>query len=177
MRPDAGRVCQSLMVVSYWMPGSAHCQAASAIWSHRSRALHGPDDAAVGAPAQLPLFVVLDSLDEVVGDAHRVVRVLARDGGVGFAVEVAGVASRDQGGDLLLLFGLPDDELLDVGMVDVEHHHLGGAPGGAATLDRAGRAVEDLEEAHQAGGRAAAGERLALGRGSSRSWCRCRSHT
>ena len=70
--------------------------------------LDGADDPAVGAPAQLPVFVVLDGLDEVVGDAHRVVRVLARDGGVGFAVEVAGVAGGDQRGDLLLLFGLPD---------------------------------------------------------------------
>src|SRR3954451_6126190 len=31
MRPDSGVVCQSLMVSSYWMPGSAHSQAACAI--------------------------------------------------------------------------------------------------------------------------------------------------
>ena len=31
MRAVFGQVCQSLMVVSYWMPGSPHCQAASAI--------------------------------------------------------------------------------------------------------------------------------------------------
>src|SRR5690242_20979194 len=28
IRPDSGLVCQSLMVPSYWMPGSAHSQAA-----------------------------------------------------------------------------------------------------------------------------------------------------
>ena len=28
IRPDSGLVCQSLMVSSYWMPGSAHSQAA-----------------------------------------------------------------------------------------------------------------------------------------------------
>src|SRR5215469_15189019 len=28
IRPDSGQVCQSLMVPSYWMPGSAHSQAA-----------------------------------------------------------------------------------------------------------------------------------------------------
>jgi len=28
MRPDSGQVCQSLMVVSNWMPGSAQAQAA-----------------------------------------------------------------------------------------------------------------------------------------------------
>src|SRR5689334_11868388 len=31
MRPDSGQVCQSLMVPSYWMPGSAHSQAACAM--------------------------------------------------------------------------------------------------------------------------------------------------
>src|SRR3954449_10878551 len=31
MRPDSGLVCQSLMVPSYWMPGSAHSQAAWAM--------------------------------------------------------------------------------------------------------------------------------------------------
>ena len=32
MRPDTGQVCQSLIVVSYWTPGSAQRHAASAIW-------------------------------------------------------------------------------------------------------------------------------------------------
>src|SRR5690349_16191799 len=31
IRPDSGQVCQSLMVPSYWMPGSAHSQAAWAM--------------------------------------------------------------------------------------------------------------------------------------------------
>ncbi len=39
MRPELGQVCQSLMVVSYCTPGSAECQAASAMRSHRARAL------------------------------------------------------------------------------------------------------------------------------------------
>src|SRR3954452_19356576 len=38
IRPDAGHVCQSLMVVSYWTPGSAQRHAASEIWPSRSRA-------------------------------------------------------------------------------------------------------------------------------------------
>ena len=37
--PDFGQVCQSLMVVWNWMPGSALAQAAWPIFSHRSRAL------------------------------------------------------------------------------------------------------------------------------------------
>ena len=38
MRAVFGQVCQSLIVVSYCMPGSPHCQAASAICVIRSRA-------------------------------------------------------------------------------------------------------------------------------------------
>src|SRR5262245_14718801 len=58
MRPLCGQVCQSLIVVSNCTPGSAHCHAAVAILSQRSRALmvfctflsvrrisfHGPSD-------------------------------------------------------------------------------------------------------------------------------------
>ena len=46
----------------------------------------------------------------------------------------AGSAARadDQVGDLLLLDDLPVDEFLDVGMVEIEDDHLGGAAGGAA---------------------------------------------
>src|SRR3954464_438356 len=38
MRPEFGEVCQSLIVVSYWTPGSAQRQAASDIWRSSSRA-------------------------------------------------------------------------------------------------------------------------------------------
>src|SRR5918994_5824407 len=38
IRPVSGLVCQSLMVSSYWMPGSAHSQAAWAILPNSSRA-------------------------------------------------------------------------------------------------------------------------------------------
>src|SRR5215210_2667776 len=38
MRPDSGVVCQSLIVSSYWIPGSAHSQAAFAILAKSSLA-------------------------------------------------------------------------------------------------------------------------------------------
>src|SRR2546423_2302544 len=38
MRPVFGSVCQELIVVSYWTPGSAHSHAAAAIWRSRPRA-------------------------------------------------------------------------------------------------------------------------------------------
>ena len=39
IRPPSGEVCHSFIVVSYWTPGSAHFQAASAILFQRSLAL------------------------------------------------------------------------------------------------------------------------------------------
>ena len=93
-----------------------------------------------------------------------VARALAEHAGLHDRLEVLLVDLRagDEVRDLLLLDHLPVDELLDVGMVGVDDHHLGGAARGAARLDRAGGAVADLEEAHQAGGLAAAGEPLAF---------------
>src|ERR1044071_8545366 len=41
MRPEFGQVCQSLMMVSYWTPGSAQRQAGSPILRIRSRAFIG----------------------------------------------------------------------------------------------------------------------------------------
>src|SRR3954466_10138193 len=38
IRPEFGEVCHALIVVSYWIPGSAHFHAASAICLSRSRA-------------------------------------------------------------------------------------------------------------------------------------------
>ena len=106
--------------------------------------------------------------------AQRLV-ALRIEAGVVLAVEVAAGAqhgvqvgagelrARDHRRHLLLLAHLPADELLDVRVVDVDHHHLRRAARGAAGLDRAGGAVADLEEAHQAGRAAAAGQRLVLG--------------
>ena len=60
--PDSGQVCQSLIVPSYWMPGSAHSQAAWAILRNRSLAstvstdLAGPPGRQVerGCPPRRP---------------------------------------------------------------------------------------------------------------------------
>ena len=68
------------------------------------------------------------------------------------------VALRDQGVGLGFLFLLALDEFDDVGMVDVEDDHLGGAAGLAAGLDDAGEGVESFHEAERAAGSAAAGE-------------------
>ncbi len=72
------------------------------------------------------------------------------------------LGARHQRGDLLLFLHLPVDEGLDIGMVGVDDDHLGGAARRAARLDGAGRAVADLEEAHQARRLAAARKPLAF---------------
>ncbi len=114
-------------------------------------------------PARLPLAVLDAGAHEVIRHAHRVVRVLPGDRPVGLAVEVGGVARLDEGEDLVLLARLPLDELLHVGVIHVEDHHLRGAPRGAARLGRARRLVEDLEERHEAARGPARREELALG--------------
>ena len=193
--------------------------------------LHGLGDLVARAPVEVPVAVGLDRFQELVGDAHRVVRVLARDGQIGFQVPVgvvdrefdvaiallgeldhaldvvvghvvapreldlalqrrvllrleaiiarafavhAGLQDRlqvllvdlragDQRGNLLLLLHLPVDEGLDVRVVGVDDHHFRRAARRAARLDRARRAVADLQEAHQARRLAAAREPLVLG--------------
>ena len=70
--------------------------------------------------------------------------------------------ARHHRGDLLLLDHLPTDEIFDVGVIDIHDHHFGGAPRGAAGFDGTGCPVPDFQEAHQAGGAAAAGKALVL---------------
>src|SRR3954469_5236943 len=50
IRPVSGQVCQSLMVPSYWMPGSAHSQAAFAILANSSLA----STVSIGSPVLRP---------------------------------------------------------------------------------------------------------------------------
>ena len=105
--------------------------------------------------------VALDGGHELVIDAHGVVGVLEEDAGVGFGVRAGAVVSGgDQGVGLGLFLGLALDEVDDVGVIDVENDHLGGAAGFAAGFDDAGEGVKATHEGERAGGRAAAGEGL-----------------
>ena len=76
IRPVSGLVCQSLIVSSYWMPGSAHSHAASAILRNSSRASTVSMTSPVVAGAQPELGALLDRAHELVGDPDRVVGVL-----------------------------------------------------------------------------------------------------
>ena len=106
-------------------------------------------------------LVAVDGMHELVGDADGVVGVLEEDAGVGLGVGAgAVVASLHEVPGLLLFLDLALDEVFDVGVVDVEDDHLGGAAGLAAGLDDPGEGVEAAHEAEGAGGGAAAGEGL-----------------
>ena len=82
-------VCQRLMVVSYCMPGSPHCQVASADLVQQFARLVGLDRTCRRAPRGAEFAVAHHRVHEVVGDAHRVVGVLEEDGRVGFRVGTA----------------------------------------------------------------------------------------
>ena len=118
------------------------------------------DDLAGHAGAQAELAAGLDGLHELVVHADRVVGVLVLDGRDVVAAQVHVEARVAQGADLLLLLHLGLDEVLDVGVVDVEDDHLGRAAGGATGLDRSGGGVGAAHEGDGTGGVAAGGEQL-----------------
>ena len=102
MRAVFGEVCQSLIVVSYCMPGIAALPGRLGDLAQQVARLVGLDRAAVAHRAGRPLAVLLHRLHELVGDAHRVVRVLEEDRRVRLAGEGAVVAGVDQRPGLLL---------------------------------------------------------------------------
>ena len=175
-------------------------------------------DFAVLAADQFPVGVVFDGLEEGVGHTDRVVRVLARDRGIGFAIPV-GVVGReldrgiallcvvenafdvslwdcglfrvadrrfqrwvdgwvvgaffgaikganrredaielffvhlragDDGRDLLFFDDLPVDEFFNIRVVGIDDHHLRCSTGCPARFDRAGCAITNFQEAHEA---------------------------
>src|ERR1700688_1446673 len=121
----------------------------------------GLDHRAVGDGLGGEVYVANHGVHEVVGDANAVVGVLEEDGRVGVGVGMGAVVShRYKGVGLGFLFLLALDEFDDVGMVNVEDNHLGGAASLAARLDDAGEGVESFHEAERAAGGAATGERF-----------------
>jgi len=125
---------------------------------HQFRRLVGLDDGAVGPGTRVPQATGLHGPHELVGHADRVVRVLEEDRGVCLTVERAVVAGIDQRPRLLFFVGLAVDELGDVGMIDVEDHHLGGPSGLAARLDDTCERVIAAHERDRPGGGATAGQ-------------------
>jgi len=98
---------------------------------HDVASLVGVDGLLVFDGAGGEVGILFDGAHELVGDADGVVGVLEEDGGVGFGVGSgrAVVAFPHEGPGLGFFFGFALDEVDDVGMVDVEDDHLGGATG------------------------------------------------
>jgi len=92
-----------------------------------------------------------------VGTRTGVVRVLARHGRIRVAVEILTNSRRPPSPSTFFsLAHLPGDEVLDLGVVHVEHHHLAARRVVPPDLDGAGALVEHFEERHQPRRRAAA---------------------
>ena len=132
--PVFGSVCQRLIVLWYWTPGSAHCQAASAICSISSRAftvlITRPSVRAIrfqssslatasmnSSVTRTELFAFWNWTESNASESSHMSKSAAFRAAAFF------------------LIGLAPDELLDVGMVDVEDDHLRRPPGAAARLD------------------------------------------
>ena len=117
------------------------------------------DHAAVHDGAGGKIGVAHHSHHEIVSYADRVIRVLEKDGAVGVGVGMRSVVTLGhEGVGFGFFFTLAIDEVNDVGMVDVEDDHFGGAAGLASGLDDAGEGVEAFHEAERAAGGAAAAE-------------------
>ncbi len=161
IRPLLGQVCQALIVVSNCIPGSPQAQAASAIIRSRSRARCSSaiSPSVTKRVCHSPSLTI--AAHEFVGHADGIIGVLEEDRSVGRAVERRIVTGFDQRPRLLLLFHLALDEFDDIGMVGVEHDHLGRATGLAARLDHAGGGVGGLHEGQRSRGGAAGRELLA----------------
>ena len=109
--------------------------------------LHGRS---IGDRLHVPVAVFDDRVHEVVGDAHRVVRVLVLDRERVGAVEVHVEAGITQHAGLALFLGLAPNELFDVGMVDVQDDHFRRTTRLATRLDGAGACVGAAHERHRA---------------------------
>ena len=99
---------------------------------------------------EIPVLVLDHRFHELVGDPHRVVGVLILDGKGVFTVEIHVKAGVSEHARLAFFEHLALDEVGDVGMIHVEHHHLGGPSSFATGLDGAGGGVSATHEAHRA---------------------------
>ena len=74
----------------------------------------------------------------------------------------ADLGAGDHRRHLLLFDDFPVDEFFDIRMVEVQADHLGRSPGRPAGLDRPGSPIADLQERHEPGRPAAAGQGFSI---------------
>ena len=129
-------------------------------FSHGAKELFGVDrlnHRPISAGGQTKWLVVLDRAHEQIRDAHGVIGILVLNGRDVLATEVHVEAGVAQHANLLFLANLRLDELLDVGVVNVQHDHFRRTSSGATGLDRPGGCVGAAHERDRAGGSAARG--------------------
>ena len=102
---------------------------------------HGLEHLAGGDGLELPIGTGFDRLHELVSDPNRVVGVLVLNRERVLAVEIHVEPSVTKCTGLLFFFGLAPHELLNIGVIDIEHHHLRGAAGLTSTLDGSRRRI------------------------------------
>ena len=125
--------------------------------------VNGFDDLAGAAGTQSELATIFDRVHELVADAYRVVGVLVLNARDVFATEVHVEPRIAKNANLLFFLHLGFNELFDVGVVDVEDDHLGGAAGGATALDGSGAGIGATHERHRPRGRATRRQQLLAG--------------
>src|SRR5665213_4469513 len=111
----------------------------------------------------MPVAVGFGGKHELIGHTHGVVGVLKLDRLPRLSVHAHVVAHLTERPGLLFLSGLAVDELVDVGVVAVEHDHLRGAARRATALDRTGTRISTTHERNRSGGGAAARQQLLAG--------------
>ena len=89
-------------------------------------------------------------MHELVVDAHGVVGVLVLNADDVAAAEVHVKTGIAQGTNLVFFASLGLNEFFDVGVIDVEHHHLGCTTSGATGLDGSSRGVSTTHEGNRA---------------------------
>ena len=125
--------------------------------------VHRLDNPAIGARTQGEITAVLDGSHELICHTYRVIGVLVLDRRDVAAAQIhveSGVAQR---ADLVFLAGFGLDEFLNVGVIHVEHHHLGSAAGRPTGLDGSRTRVCTPHERDRAGRGATRAEQLLRG--------------
>ena len=118
------------------------------------------NDLSCRARREIPLPSRQRRLHELVSETDGVVGVLVEQRGAVDTVEAQVEPGLAEDTRLALLTRLAPDEVSDIGMIGVEHDHLGGAPRRAARANGPGRGVGTPHEAHRSARLAAAGEEL-----------------
>ena len=98
---------------------------------------------------EIPIFTLLQLVEETMWNTYRVVTVLSAHRIVGLAFVIVRISSSNQGSHLALFCTLPFDELHGIWVIQIQANHLSGTTCSSATLDSTRRTIANLQETHQ----------------------------